>query len=397
MAGTTETVGYVGITGGWRTPTDGSAQIRHVNEQFEAVDPDSIAYVRRAGGWDQFTVDENYKVEWVEDDIFKPTIPLSSTAMGTTGDPTFENNDSYRLTIGDVLQIDDEKMLITALPASTATGNTATVRRGAFGTTAATHAASSTIHILMPARAEGSDSPFAGRPNRTFLYNYFQFVDQGWQMSEQYSNLREYGDKGRKKLAQDRARATKKLAVAAEKQLLLGTRYIGVDPEPSTVGGLFEYITSAYGAYRTSLSGDKMVEANLHTGIRYLADQVGVENIARTFVGRFYQKQRFTSFFEGRVRTELGTHTGGLRIDNIDTDLGNFEFVMLYNWPGDRLGLIDFDKIEIGHWAGMGWSEKRLAESGRYLKYTRSAVISQIVHNPQVHGLWTNLGYDGVA
>ena len=396
MAGTTETIGYVGVTGGWRTPTDADAKIRYVNQAFEAVDPRKIAYVRKAGGWDQFTVDENYKVEWVEDDLPKVNLKLGA-ALAATGDPTFSENDSYRLAIGDVLMIDNEKTLITALPAPTATGNTATVRRGAFGTTAATHAVNATIHILMPARAEGSDSPFSGFAQRTFLFNYFQFVDQGWKMSEQYARSREYGDRGRTKLAQKRAEVTTKLATAAEKQLLLGTRFIGVDPEPSTVGGLFEYLTEAYGAFTVSMSGDKLVEANLYTGIRYLGDRVDMSNIARTFVTRYYQKQRITSFWEGRVRTEQGKHTGGLRISTIETDFDDFDIVVIPNWPGDKLGLIDFDKIEIGHWAGLGWSEKQLASSGRWDAYTRSAVISQQVHNPQVHGLWNNCGYDGVA
>ena len=388
MPGNTETMGYVGVSGGWRTPADAGSQIRSVREQFQNVDPDTKPFVTRAGGWDQFTVDENYKIEWVEDDLFKPELTLGA-ALGT-GDTaiTWDNPDSYRMAIGDSLQIENEKLLVTA---AAPTSSTTTVIRGAFGTTVAAHANGKKVQVLASARPEGSDSPFTARPIKTFYFNYFQFLDEGWQISEQYNNLRSYGDRGIKKMAQERARVTLKLAVGAEYAAIHGTRFIGVDPQPSTFGGAISFINTAAGSYRKDMDGASIVEANLYTGIRFIGGNVDMSNVARTFVTRFWQKQKITAMFQDRVRTEIGTHTGGLRIDNVETDFGNFEVISMISWPEDKIGLIDFDRIELGHWAGLGWSEKRLAEKGRYMNYTRSAVLSEIFRNPQVHGLWDNL------
>lgn len=383
MAGTTTTAWVYGVTGGTPTPLDFTAQPRDVTEEFEAVSPLDIPFVTRAGGWKSFVANGRADHEWVEEDLYKQTLQLSSTTglASTNGTTlTLSAADAYRTLPGMLIKIDDEILQVT----QAASGTTLTVVRGVSGSTGATHATASAVEMFGQARVEGTDSPYLHNTLRTFYTNYPQFFDAAYQISQQAEHRDIYG---RGKLDEIEENQTKHLAKLAERSAILGRA--AAQSVGNTMGGVLHYLTSANGAYNVSLSNAGLVESHLYTGIRSILDAVGESNIARTIMTRYYQRQKISSWYENRVRTEVGDHTGGVSIGAIETDFGRYELMNVHSWPEDVVAFLNFDKIKLGHTAGMFWQEKRLAEAGAYMRKTRYGEFTLEVRNPQTMGQLT--------
>ena len=384
MAGVTTTAWVAGVTGGTPTPLDFTSQPRDVSEEFQAVSPLDTPFVSRAGGWESFVVTGRRDHEWVEEDLFKQDLTVSSTTgiAATDGTTlTLNTTDAYRLFPGMLVKIDTEVIRVSAIASTT----TATIQRGIGGTTAATHATASTVKLIGQAMVEGGDSPYMSNRIRTWFTNYPQFFDLAIQISEAAKNQNLYGRSQWDEMTDNQ---TKQLAKLLERSAIEGN---GAASTINTMNGILAYLTSANGAYNTSLSSAAITEANLYTAIRSILGSVGESNVARTIVCRYFVRQKISGFYENRIRTELGDHTGGVRVDAIDTDFGRFELMTVHSWPEDQLAFLNFDKIELGHMAGMNWQEKRLAEAGAYTRQTRFGEFTLQVKNPQTMGLITSI------
>ena len=389
MAGTTSTNRVVGITGGTPAPLDFPSTPRDVTEDFYAVHPDEIPFIARLGGFSgDFTVGSRRDHEWIEEDLWKNRLTLSSTTGLSSTDGTtmtLSAADAYRVAPGSTLMVDTEKMYISAIASTT----TLTIVRDAFGTTAATHATAATVYVYGVAREEGTASPFIGSPTKTVFTNYMQFMEQAYKITEQAANVTEYG---RKPIDIIRETIMRNLASGAENQAINGTAFAGASAEPPTFGGALAYITSANGSYNTDVASAALTEANLYTAARSIMNNVGEANVARTICVRFFLHQKIGSFFENRVRTTVGDHTGGVSIGSIDTAIGTWEIMHFYNWPDTTVGFINFDSIHLGHYAGMpAWRQKALASDGVYDLETRYADLCSELRNPQRHGQITSV------
>lgn len=346
--------------------------------------PTETPFVKRMkGGWGAFEVSGQRSHEWVEDDLWKNRLTVSSTTGLTATDGTtltLSANDAFRVSPGTVLQIESEKVLVTAI----ASASTLTIVRDIGGTTAATHATATTVYMAGIARDEGSDSPYIGNAIKTWFTNYVQFFDVAFQLSEQAMHLDSYGQAS--ELNRQRDRTTKHLASLAEVGAIRGTANAGAANDPAMFGGILHFLTTANGAYNTALSA-ALAESNLYTGIRSIMDNVGESYVARTIIVRHFLRQKISGFFENRIRTEVGDHTGGVSVSALETDFGRFEIMHSYNWPEDVVGFINFDKIRLGHYRGLPpWREKRLAEAGAYQRHEIYGETTLEISNPQCMG-----------
>lgn len=391
MAGSITTGLVVGITSGTPAPIDFTSQPRDVTEEFELVAPTAIPFVLRCGGWNGFEVTHQRAHEWVEDDLWKNRLAVSNTTGVAATDSvtiTLSANDGFRVSKGAIIQIDSEQMWVSAIASATSLDP---VTRGYAGTTAATHATASTIYLLGLSMSEGTDTPYIGNPIKTWFTNYVQFFQRAFQLSEQAAALDSYGQAS--ELNRLRDRYTKDLASLAEVQAIRGVAYDGgtSDAQPPSMGGWTNYITSANGAYNLALSA-ALAESNVYTMIRSILDNVDEGSIARTLMCRHFIRQKLTGFYENRIQSEVGDHTGGASVSAIETDFGRFEIMHSYNWPDTVLGLVNFDKIKLGHYKGMSpWREKRLAEAGFYQRHARAADLTLEVRNPQTQGQITGI------
>lgn len=384
MAGVTTTAWVAGVTGGTPTPLDFTSQPRDVTEEFQAVSPLDTPFVSRAGGWGSFVVTGRRDHEWVEEDLFKQDLTVSSTTgiAATDGTTlTLNTTDAYRLFPGMLVKIDSEVIRISAI----ASTSTATITRGVGGTTAATHATASTVKLIGQAMIEGGDSPYMSNRIRTWFTNYPQFFDLAIQISEAAKNQNLYGRSQWDEMTENQ---TKQLSKLLERSAIEGEGAAGT---VNTMEGVLGFLTTANGAYNTSLSSAALTEANLYTAIRSILNSVGESNVARTIITRYFLRQKISGFYENRIRTEVGDHTGGVRVDAIDTDFGRFELMHVHSFPEDQLAFINFDKVKLGHMAGMNWKEKRLAEAGAYIRQTRYGEFTLEVRNPQTMGVITSI------
>jgi len=79
---------------------------------------------------------------------------ITASVIGSTGTTTVTVSDGNQFMKGDVIEIDNEQMLVTADPSGTG-NNDLTVTRGYAGTTAATHLAAATVYLIGNTRTGG--------------------------------------------------------------------------------------------------------------------------------------------------------------------------------------------------------------------------------------------------
>lgn len=388
MAGSTTTQFRVGNADGAPAPIDQTAQQREVDDEFELVNPWFTSFLD-ALGRPKSMPGLNQKTEWVEADLWKDTLTLSSTTgLAATDGTTLTLNaaDAYRVQPGTVLLIDSEMVLVTARASTT----TLTIIRDYAGTTAATHATASIAYIAGIARQEGSDSPYRANTIKTFPYNYYQQFEATFEITKPAETLREYG--GMSKLEQLRQEQTEDLKANLELATIHGVRFAGTSTtEPAQMGGVYDFVAAANGSYVAALSSAALTEANLNTMLRGIYANVDERKMAKDlFVGPFL-RQKVDSFYENRVRTTVGERTGGSMVDRIQSSIGPIDIHLSRRMKPDQVLLINTDLIDVGHWPGFNWLEIELARAGFYRRYARGGSFTLRVHNFQTMGKLTGV------
>ena len=122
---------------GWLLPIEHAESVELLSNEFEYDIPTGFAFLKEIRTGDK-SLDNASTVDTGTD--------IASAISDTTG-TSVDVDDASIFVVNDLIQVDDEVMLITALDSSSAT-NTVTVTRGYFSTTAATH--SSGASILRP-------------------------------------------------------------------------------------------------------------------------------------------------------------------------------------------------------------------------------------------------------
>jgi hypothetical protein len=113
------------INSGWLLPQEHAENIELLADEFEYDVPARFAYIKEVR---------------IGDNIIGDSATIDSgvdlgAAVADTTTTTITVGDSSIFTVNDLIQVDDEIMLVTAVPTST----TLTVTRGYYSTTAATH------------------------------------------------------------------------------------------------------------------------------------------------------------------------------------------------------------------------------------------------------------------
>jgi len=290
------------------------------------------------------------------------------------------------LQVGSVLDIEGELMWVTAVTADA----TATVTRGYAGSTTATHSTALTVYLGGIAITENADSPYVGTSIYSFPYNWCQGFDLALQSSLINENTEYYGRAPTldKLLADKLKQAMAQLEAAAFR----GLRGVAGDmsaTEPSSMGGLIQYINST-DSNVTDVSA-AITEKNVNDLLQTIFNKVGQENMAKTIVCGPWVKRKISAFFEPHTRMDQGERTGGTVVEVMDTDFGKIDVLMCMRCPPERAFLINPDFIEIGHYKGLQFAERPLAVAGPYLRKHLYGVYSIIVKNEEAMGCLDNI------
>jgi hypothetical protein len=255
------------------------------------------------------------KVEWIEEEILLPkskvvTLAASGTLTVTTGE-------GIRFGVGDVVAVNAERLLVTAI-----SGDVITADRGYAGTTAASATAGTVVLIIGQALAEGSDPEAPRAKDRATYYNHTQiFGPTAVRVSGTENVVRKYGLVG-SEFDKQVANRTKEAYIQQEQALLYGKR--NEASEKRTMGGIDSYITTNVNTGAVALT-----EALLLDQIQACWDAGGSPD--RITLGA-KQKRDISKWNVGLQVNTMRTDDGrGSIVDYVDSDFGRVS-LLLNRW-----------------------------------------------------------------
>jgi hypothetical protein len=310
----------------------------------------------------------NPKYEWLMDTLRARTTTVNNSGVLAIGDTDVVVADSTLFKVGDVIEIEDEKIYISNVVTST---HTLTIERGWGSTSAAQHADSSTVTYLFSAREEGAES------NRTYYttpsvdYNYSQILHAEILVSgseqdavSRYGISDQYKYQLMKLLGGAGSGAGKKgrageLMIDLEKTFFYGERVERADGTAGAMGGPKIYITTNTKA----AGGDYLSQDMLEDEIQACWAVGGSPNV---IIAGAFNKRLISSWYAGSVRTERTERTGGVRIERLETEFGDLD-LMLNRWcPADEVYILQSDLMG---WVTLrDWFVEPLAKGGDYKK-----------------------------
>lgn len=230
--------------------------------------------------------------------------------------------------VGDVIQVESELMLVTAIASPTLT-----VIRGFAGTSAATHTDDYGISILGPAYRQNQDTsrtPIAQGQKLTNNWQQFEFMLDASHFRQIFPTFENLGKGDALRFLMKRLMSVEAPHLL-EKTLINGVANDEDSTEPSTMNGI---LTSTYTSNVSTVSGaltaktlmDKLEQT-------FLASQDGVD---LTLMSHPRMIRRISSFFAGMRRLDATEDTVRLYIEKIITPFGTLNLVSNPNWlkPG---------------------------------------------------------------
>lgn len=280
--------------------------------------PDDVPLLgqRDFGTWDlgvpRGTVFEK-KYEWLEDALLLPQSICIEALDDSETDVSVTVGEGIRFQANNVILIDAEYMLVTAVNIST---DVLTVTRGFNSSVAATHLINSPIDITGLILPEGSDPQQARTVDRSGKFNYTQiFGPEKISTTGTEDVIRKYGMSGREHDFQV-AKRLKELWIGLEKAIINGDRLEDTTNERRSMGGLRFFIT---GAANVDSSTTTITEPTLLNGIEAAFNKGG--NITTALMG-FKQKRTIGGFDSTLIRYSQMETTRGHVVDTIISDGG---------------------------------------------------------------------------
>ena len=361
MAGATTQQFKVGINAGSPAILDTTAQQREVSSEFNIINPWDTPFLTLLGAVEG-SPGMNWKHEWVEPDLWKKSVTISSTTAATTIEVTLtlSASDAYRVPLGGVYlnRTSGEYIIVTARASAT----TLTVIRDYAGSTGATMATAHGLDLVGIARQEGADTVYKGHPQKSFPYNYYQLMEQGLNITKPAKQLNEYG---MNRYEYERLDNMKTLKYAHEQSVLHGKRFEGSSTtEPGFQGGIYDFAVAGNGTYSASLASAALAQSNINTALRDRLDTVGQTDIATDVWVNGFLKDKLDSLYENRIRTTMGEKVGGAEINEIVTSIARLTIHLHPNMKRDQVLAISPDKLDVINWPGCNWWEGDLSISG---------------------------------
>lgn len=296
----------------------------------------------------------NVKLEWIQDRMspFETTIAEALADNDTGVDVATGKGEYFRK--GDIVQVDSEYMLVTAVAA-----DELTVTRGYGGSSAAAHDTASEIEIVTRAMPEGADYTTGHTTTRSLGYNYTQILSEAAQVSRTQQRMSQYGIKEEldyqvAKLFNDGGSAGK-LAMLLQKTFYHSLRVQRSSGSYGSMGGFKSFVTTNV----QSLGGVAVQRSHIHTAIRNIR-QAGGE--ATHLVTGAWGIEKITAMYEDLIRTTRDEKRGGSEITMVKTPHGEVELV--YDWmcpDGEfyftneaKLGWLPFDEFKAEEMAKRG-------------------------------------------
>lgn len=306
----------------------------------------------------------NHKYEWLKDTLRVRTTHINNGGGYPLGTETsMVVDDASLFKPGDVVLIGKEKIWIGAVDVSTNT--ISSLVRGWGSTSGAAIADNAEVTYLFSARLEGDDSDDSPFTVPTTDYNYSQILH--WEIeitgSEQdattrygisdaykYQLMKALGGMGGGRGQRGRAGD---LMIDLEKTFFFGERIQRTSGTAGAMGGVKQFVTP------TDLNGESFELEHLEDAMQRVWERGGMPNV---LVCNANQKRRINTWFAGHVRTERSERTGGVLINQIDTDFGSIDILMNRHCPSDEVYILD--RQYVGWLTLRDWFVETLGKTG---------------------------------
>lgn len=266
-----------------------------------------------------------------------------------------------RIQLYDVLKTSSGELVwVTAIAT-----DTLTIKRAHGGSTAAAITAASTLRLIGPAVPYNIAAPRAPHARGEFYTNRIQKFEYSTQIDDVQNNAKNsYLIRG-KEYPNQIKKFTREAVRDLELTLIHGRMNTADADDPDAMNGFPRYITQNVAA----LSGAPLT-LNGTNGLLTLLQQawrdVGPTNVARTVLLDIFLKRVVSSWVDEMRRADALQSRFSVKLDTLDTDLGELQFLPHYHMPTDEIYVVNPKNLSILPFTGMTWHEAELPRSGSF-------------------------------
>ena len=354
------------LTSPLTTYSDTTPQKRIITDVISLIDPSDMPAIDALGGFDgasskfRFVNGKGKTIEWLEDTLISLTGALNGSITSNVTTITLSDGDNFQE--GHILQVDSERMWVSAVNNST---EVLTVTRAFGGTTGATHADSASVTIVGMARLEGADSDDIAFTDRTVGSNYTQIFHSEVKVSRSQNQISQYGIA--EEMAYQENKVIPSLTRLLERQFYYGTTSAaGSATTPRMMGGYQAFVTD------NKVSGATLAQSQFENAVK-AAYSDGGSGPWSAFVSPT-NFQKIKNFYDSSVflRVDRTENTVGMVVEQILTPYGMVNLV-LDRWAKDsEIAIID--PKHAGFVTFYPFTAEPLAKSG---DYERSEVVGE--------------------
>jgi len=342
----------------------------------------------------------NHKYEWLEDTLRVRTATLAEAMDTTETGMDVSSGHGIRFKPGDVWKSDetDELLWVDSISTDTVTviRNWAAAQGGSQGTATSGISNTTDLTYLYSARLEGDDSDPSYWTALSNPYNYSQIMHAEVRVSDselratsrygvsdqfQYQLEKLLGGAGAGGGKQGRAGD---LMIDLENTFFNGHRVQRSSTAAGAMGGFNYFVTT--NVFDNSGTTRYLTRTILEDSLQTIWQAGGMPDV---IMCNAFQKRLISSFYEGSVRTERSERTGGVVINQIETEFGSYDLMLNRRSDSDKVFIAQRDKVG---WVTLRpWFVKPLAEDGDYTKKEIVGEYGFVVENEEAHGIISDL------
>ena len=296
--------------------------------------------------WDLFTTrakpftTDDFEVlsrNYTAPEVSTGAITVDNTEWNNASDTTgleITSGTIDRLTVGDILLVDSEIVVVASVDRS---GNTIDVyERGAGDTTGAQHTGTITCKIIGNAHREGFVDGEAMAEETGKVTNYIQLVEEIIDLSK--ANSSQARKTGRTEDAL-KMEAMERVMRDLSRSSIYGTARIGTAAIPAMTRGMLSYLNDVPNAIKTAVGG-----AFTETVLKNILDDVRVAGGTVNAIVLSVANKRIANGFTGAdaIQVDRSVRQGGHVLDGYIADgFGSIPFIVDIDMPDDKVAVVN--------------------------------------------------------
>ena len=344
---------------------------KHTDDPTSKLDPEVLSVLPRVtpnqaeifgNVWDLFSDRgepfSTVKFKVLTRNYTKPEVDVTASGSGSDWDTNSDTTDlpvdsGYmdRVTIGDVLLVESEIVIVSAVDRSNDTIDV--YNRGSGDSTATSHGTSTiTAKIVGNAHEEGKVQAEAMAETTGEVTNWTQLVEEKVDLSQ--TDTEQARKNGR---TEDvlKAEATERLTQDLARTAIYGQGQQPSSSQPSTTRGLLSYLQDVSGGLETNVGG-----AFDETALTNMLEDIRAEGGQRpdAIVMSPNNKKEFNAFTDSQTTIDINedrsANVAGRVIDSYLWETGQIPALVDIDMPDDRVAVVNSRYMEKGYQAGDG-------------------------------------------